>query len=420
VILVHPGPVRRGSRHRDRVLIADNKTRELILRYTGRLSKTTGTRQPFTSLEEPSLMTSLAQHAPFLSDWVGVLNSQLANSSMRPHHLDFLAEITYSTSVDGGLFKGAHLVRAVLNTLASGAAVSLADNKVLVRYFPALAGLLQTDNSLVHGLPDYLRPVLLQLAQVGDNLRNVPQVECVPEPNVAWTPVDQEEDLKVGLSYPTSTEERKSSVYALSTRQSDIDARAGGCRKATHKFRRVLPGVAAVFCPHGICLGFHFMSSFESPETFFSLFMKRRKMAPRVIIYDNGCHFHGYAMNREPWYWRNTEVYVDAMHYWCGHVGCSIGYCIERFTFYDVINTEVAEQAFSGLDRITTCVSFMAVENATRFVRLFFWFHNENRRRYWLGTGLRTVSAARQLAIQARQEAIHEILTSLAAEPLKP
>ena len=61
---------------------------------------------------------------------------------------------------------------------------------------------------------------------------------------------------------------------------------------------RVLPGVFAIFCPHGICLGFFFMSNFESPETLFSIIMQRRRVPPRVLIYDSGCLEHAFAMNR--------------------------------------------------------------------------------------------------------------------------
>ena len=48
----------------------------------------------------------------------------------------------------------------------------------------------------------------------------------------------------------------------------------------------------------GVCLGFFFMSNFESPETLFSIIMQRREVAPAAVIYDYACGGHSYAMNR--------------------------------------------------------------------------------------------------------------------------
>jgi hypothetical protein len=379
------GFLRTGSQHRDRLFIVDPPTRNFLLRYTNRLGMSNNKRRlPFTAPEAPALEASISRHAPFILLWFTELQgAAMLNNPARTHHLEFLAELCYNTSVDGGLFKGASHVLPVLRSLSTGASVSFTDSKVLERYFPALSRLLHMDASLGSGLPAFLRPTILQLIAVGDNLRNVPPQECMQQPNVQWRPVDADEDLKIGWCYPPVHEQRDSNSYTRATRRSDLDSRAGGCRKATHKFVRVMPGVFAVFCPHGICLGFHFMSNFESPETFFSLMMQRRRQMPKVVLYDNDCHLHSYAMNREPWHFRQTEMYIDRMHFWCGHVGCSIGFCIERIPFFNALNTEVAEQGFSVVDRITTPVAFMGVENATRFVRIFLALQNQDRRREW-------------------------------------
>lgn len=198
----------------------------------------------------------------------------------------------------------------------------------------------------------------------------------------------------------------------MSTRTSDAEcSRAGSCRKGTHTFTDIMPGVFAVFCPHGICLGVFFMSKFESPETFFSIIMQRRRVAPRVLIGDNLCLGQHFAMNREPHFFKDVSWFLDGMHNY-GHVACSTGFCIAHFPDFDVVNTEVAEQFFSLLDRITNPVSFMGVEHATKFVRLFIAFQNRVRRQYWSMTGASVSDAARG-KIQAASDKIDALLSKL-------
>ena len=239
---------------------------------------------------------------------------------------------------------------------------------------------------------------------MGDNLRYVPLVEQGPDPEAIWRPVTPDEDLRTGQCVPTSRERRDCGTYSMCTRQSDIDAgRAGGCSKRTHRFKEILPGLFAVFCAHGICLGFFFMHNHESPETFFTFLMQRRRVAPRLAVYDHACGWHAYCLNREPFFFKDTDFMVDTFHQGQakgGHVACSSGYCIALFTEYKGLNEEVAEQMFSLLDRITTPVSFMSLENATVFTRLFFALQNNNRRAYWTGNGIHTMSSSRRTRIR--------------------
>jgi len=409
-------PPRVGSRHVDRLFIVAASLRDLILRYTGRMALSNNkTRAAFTPSDLPVLLTRINQDAPFLFDWIQEIEGKMSAGPRRKAHLEFLAELSYNTSVDGGLFKRADRVRPVLQKLAQGLPVLVSDIKILDRYFPALARLLHNDATLVAGLPVFFHPVMQRLLDVGDNLRNVPPEECCSQP-VSWRQVSPEGDLNIGYCYPPTFEQRESNTYTMQTRKSDLDSKAGGCRKASHRFLRVMPGVFAVFCPHGFCLGFHFMSNFESPETLFSLMIQRRRTLPQVCIYDNDCHGHSYTMNREPWLFRKTEFYIDRMHFWCGHIGCSVGFCIDRFSMFNCLNTEVAEQMFSILDRITTPVSYMNVPNATRYVRIFFALQNQSRKQYWSGVNLRSVSNAKLIERQQTLTAISNLLSVLAQD----
>jgi hypothetical protein len=83
---------------------------------------------------------------------------------------------------------------------------------------------------------------------------------------------------------------------------------------------------------------------------------------------------------------------------------------------FNCLNTEVAEQMFSILDRITTPVSYMNVPNATRYVRIFFALQNQSRKQYWSGVNLRSVSNAKLIERQQTLTAISNLLSVLAQD----
>jgi len=120
------------------------------------------------------------------------------------------------------------------------------------------------------------------------------------------------------------------------------------CRKELLLSNKFTPGLFTLLCRHGIChgiallevtcsprlsAGFSFMSEHESPRTPFDLFYHRFKKPPKMVVndtaipllwrsfhccgmqvYDNGCHFHRYCLNREPRFFMNTRVHIDDLH----------------------------------------------------------------------------------------------------------
>ncbi|KAH3822210.1 hypothetical protein DPMN_123984 [Dreissena polymorpha] len=42
--------------------------------------------------------------------------------------------------------------------------------------------------------------------------------------------------------------------------------------------------------------------------------------APEIIIYDNACNLHQYALNRDPVFISHTRMVVDGLH-WDNHTG---------------------------------------------------------------------------------------------------
>lgn len=95
--------------------------------------------------------------------------------------------------------------------------------------------------------------------------------------------------------------------------------------------------------------------------------------APQVIIYDNNCKLHCYAVNREPAFFRNTAWFIDRLHRYAwaegrtqicdpdisrkgrcswNHTGCSEGYTMDKFQALSNVNSMVAEQENSILKAI--------------------------------------------------------------------
>ena len=49
---------------------------------------------------------------------------------------------------------------------------------------------------------------------------------------------------------------------------------------------------------------------------------------PKTIVYDNACNFHDYALNRDPFHFKNSSFLVDRLH-WRDHTG-SVQYIVLR------------------------------------------------------------------------------------------
>ncbi|XP_066277571.1 uncharacterized protein [Branchiostoma lanceolatum] len=155
------------------------------------------------------------------------------------------------------------------------------------------------------------------------------------------------------------------------------------CRKESYGHPSLTPGLFTLFCPHGVCFGFEVMRSCESPQHPFEIIRTRFKTAPRTIVYDNACQLHRYVMNRDPHFFKKTQFLVNRFH-WKGHVGCSLGYCMDSYSAsVDIrtINSQVNEQANSGLARMKSQLSYMKPPNFMFHASLFLAVRNMDARR---------------------------------------
>lgn len=152
------------------------------------------------------------------------------------------------------------------------------------------------------------------------------------------------------------------------------------CRKASYGHPSLTPGIFTVYCPHGVCYGFEIMTRCESPRHPFNIFTSQFPVPPRTIVYDNGCKLHSYCLNREPALYKETRFFIDRFH-WKGHVGCSKGYCLDEYNSSEIrsLNSQVNEQANSGLQRIKGHLSYMKPHNFKFTLSLFLAICNKDK-----------------------------------------
>ena len=119
------------------------------------------------------------------------------------------------------------------------------------------------------------------------------------------------------------------------------------------------------------------MESAESPRTPFNLLMCHFNNMPGLIIYDNSCHLHNFALKREPTRFKNTRFMIDRLHY--RNHKCTRGYSMDSYVSDDKIkntNSQANEQVNSLLRRLSTPVGGMSSDNAKHHVSVFLALRN--------------------------------------------
>ena len=182
-------------------------------------------------------------------------------------------------------------------------------------------------------------------------------------------------DQKLGF-FPNYSLKRGKANYDADKTKENFST---GCRKLTKGHPTLNPGLFTIFCRHGVCLGFQLMINAESPCTAFEIFVRRFNQMPRVLIYDNACKLHLYALKREPARFQNTRFMVDRLHMNKNHVGCSLGYSMDSYSEDQTIknlNSQVNEQANRDLRRLSTPGAFMSPENLIEHTKVFLAIRN--------------------------------------------
>ena len=103
-------------------------------------------------------------------------------------------------------------------------------------------------------------------------------------------------------------------------------------------------------------------------------------LPPSVIMYDNACQLHTYALNREPQRFKRTLFAVDRFH-WRGLVGCSSGYNLHLYSVHKSLNSQVNEQANARLQHIKSQLAYMTFDNFVFHLCLFLSIKNRGAQR---------------------------------------
>eukprot|EP00955_Chlamydomonas_euryale_P015250 163109-Chlamydomonas_euryale.AAC.1 len=117
------------------------------------------------------------------------------------------------------------------------------------------------------------------------------------------------------------------------------------CTKYSSSHNELTPGLFIIFCVHGFCMAFKAMAASEGPSTAFDMLYHRlksgayrvpchaystcppldmssmyntsmylRHAGPKMIVYDNCCNLHKYALRRQPSFFFKTRFVIDRMH----------------------------------------------------------------------------------------------------------
>uniref|UniRef100_A0A7M5XNQ1 Uncharacterized protein n=1 Tax=Clytia hemisphaerica TaxID=252671 RepID=A0A7M5XNQ1_9CNID len=158
-------------------------------------------------------------------------------------------------------------------------------------------------------------------------------------------------------SFPNLPPLRKRGCYV----QDKVVKKEKDCRKNYRGHPNLTSGIFTIYCPHGVCFGFQVMEKEESPNIPFTIFKTRLPTAPKYIIYDNACHLHTYALNRDPLYFQWTKFLVDRFH-WRNHTACSLGYNMAFYSFLEKINSEINEQENAKVKKLKSQLAYMTPE----------------------------------------------------------
>jgi hypothetical protein len=132
----------------------------------------------------------------------------------------------------------------------------------------------------------------------------------VQEPDFVVLSPDPEEDF---VCFPNLPLGRRIPDWGANGSKSEEEARET-CNKYSSRHPSRTPGIFCLFCPHGFSLGFALMQRQEGVSTFFNILYCRLPEAPKMVIYDNGCNLHVYAVARAPSFFRDTAFVVDKFH----------------------------------------------------------------------------------------------------------
>ena len=132
------------------------------------------------------------------------------------------------------------------------------------------------------------------------------------------------------------------------------------------------------FCPqHGHCYGFHLVNGAEGRRDPFYAVLKFMPEPPKIIFYDFACSLHEYAMNREPGFFRSTEMYHDIFHGY-GHV-CPYAHQCANMEDKRCYNTSCAEQFNRYINKIKATARSLTLSRFSLYMQHMIYLYNKDK-----------------------------------------
>ncbi|XP_078700649.1 uncharacterized protein LOC144927205 [Branchiostoma floridae x Branchiostoma belcheri] len=296
-----------GSSHADRVFVKTKQARDLLLRFSGeKRGQKAGSKNGLSERELSNLVSLLDKEGHReLCRVVKRLRSEGGGRVAPTTYRKILSELAKNSPVSGIVQTGED-VEAVelIRRLGKGeiGLTTCADSTArLQKSAPVIFSSLRDITKGGGDIPDDTKGLLLRVHNVMDKTFN----NVAMPPTSAYPPSPAPSNLSFfpGLSQHTGLPR-----YEADTKSNGSQ---GSCRKESYGHPSLTPGIFTMFCRHGVCYGFDCMTSCESPRHPFQIFRTRFSRAPNVIVYDNACKLHQYALNREPHFFRSTQFLVE-------------------------------------------------------------------------------------------------------------
>jgi hypothetical protein len=138
------------------------------------------------------------------------------------------------------------------------------------------------------------------------------------------------------------------------------------------KSRNVLgPGHVFFWCvEHGMCIGSVHLAVAESPQVVCEVLASRFDPIPPIIMYDNACNLHEYALNRYPKLFKDSLFLVDGFHF-ASHTNCaptydSTGHALGKTSS---LNSSLSEQKNKVIGKQRLTAPLMRFRTNAAFVR---------------------------------------------------
>ena len=177
--------------------------------------------------------------------------------------------------------------------------------------------------------------------------------------------------------YPSLPLHSKKKLYKAEIHKAKEDEDV--CNKAYPKAPRMTPGLAHIFCRHGICKGFTAMTTAENPGIFLKFLLRRLpasvKSERRVFLYDNACNLHKIALNRDAYEISKFRIFTDR-HHWKNHTGCSNSYNCDKYDYMKEVNSQICEQKNRSLRKLASTLAYCGFNHYMVKVKLFFIINN--------------------------------------------